>query len=73
MDEFTTWSALRTAIKNALTAHVAGSPCVGEYAIAGRTVKYRSFEELERLYFMTFRMEAMEISGFRISRGQYIR
>ena len=54
---------------------MAGSPCVGEYAIAGRTVKYRSFEELERLYFMTFRMEAMEISnpGSRISRGQYIR
>jgi hypothetical protein len=57
---FTTWTALRTAIKDAIANHVAGSPCTGEYAIGDRRLKYRSFEELVGLYQKTYVMESLE-------------
>ena len=61
--EFTTWTALRTAVKNAIADYVAGSPCVGEYSMGGRTMKYRSIEDLRKLYEMTYDLENIENAG----------
>lgn len=57
---FTSWADLRTAIKNALADHVAGSACTGEYTIGNRRLKYRSYDELLDLYKKTLEMEAIE-------------
>jgi len=57
---FTTWTALRTAIKNAIASHVAGTSCVGEYSIGDRRMKYRSFDELLDLYKKTYELESIE-------------
>ena len=73
---FTTWTALRTAIKDALADHVAGSACVGEYSISGRSLKYRTYEELIALYEKTWVLEGMESSGsvgIRASYGRHRR
>lgn len=47
---FTSWSDLKAAIRDAIADSVAGSPCTGEYSVGTRTVKYRSYDELIRLY-----------------------
>lgn len=60
---FTTWSALRTAILDALADHVAGEPMVGEYEIGDRRFKYNSAESLMDLYKKTFELESVEISN----------
>lgn len=60
---FTTWAALRTAIKDAIADHVDGSPCTGSYEIEGRKMTYRNFNELTRLYQKTYVLEALEDSG----------
>jgi len=57
---FTSWSDLRTAIKNALTDHVAGAPCVGGYSIGSRHLQYRNFDELCGLLEKTYKLEALE-------------
>lgn len=60
---FTTWAALRTAVKDAIANYVAGAPCTGEYSMGGRTMKYRSIKELRELYEMTYDLEAIENAG----------
>ena len=60
---FTTWAALRTDIKNAIANHVAGTPCVGDYSIGGRSLKYRTFDELIGLIEKTYQIEALESAG----------
>lgn len=73
---FSTWTALRTAIKDAIADHVAGSPCTGEYSIGGRTLKYRSYQDLIELYRKTYVLEAMETPGTvstRVSYGRHRR
>jgi len=73
---FTSWNALRTAIKDAIADHVAGSPCVGEYNISGRSLKYRTYDELIKLYEKTWVLESMESSGtvgIRASYGRHRR
>ena len=60
---FTSWAALRTAIKDAIADHVAGDPCVGEYQIGRRTLKYRSYDDLVALYEKTYVLEDMETVG----------
>ena len=73
---FTTWTALRTSIKDAIADHVAGAKCVGSYEIGDRVVKYRSYEELVSLYRKTFILEEMENGGSpssRVSYGKYRR
>lgn len=73
---FSTWAALRTAIKDAIADHVAGTPCVGSYQIADRMLKYRTFEELIGLLEKTYTLEALENSGTiatRVSYGRYRR
>jgi len=62
---FTTWAALRTAIKDAIADHVAGDACTGSYSIAGRSLTYRSFEELVELLEKTYSLESLEGSGDR--------
>jgi hypothetical protein len=74
--EFTTWAVLRTAILDALAAHVAGAPCTGSYTIGSRTMTYRSFEELTTLYEKTYTLERLENMGTiqdRISYGRHRR
>jgi len=61
--DFTTWTALRTTIKNAIADHIAGSPCTGEYAIGNRRMKYRTYAELIDLLEKTYELEALEQSG----------
>ena len=73
---FTTWTALRTAIKDALADHIAGEPCVGNYTIMGRTLQYKNFRELTDLYEKTYVLESMESTGnpaSRVSYGRYRR
>lgn len=73
---FTTWAALRTAIKDAIADYVAGAPCVGEYEINGRQLKYRSIKELKELYKLTTDLEDLENGGdqtTRQSHGRYRR
>lgn len=60
---FTSWSALRDEIKTALANHVAGSPCIGEYYIGDKRLRYRSYDDLLKLYKMTFDFEAMDTAG----------
>ena len=68
---FTTWTALRTAIKDAIANHVAGAPCVGSYDIGQRSIKYRSFDELVALYSKTYVLESMETAGTPATRVSY--
>jgi hypothetical protein len=58
--EFTTWTDLRVAIKDAIANHVAGNPCRGSYSISGRSITYRSFDELINLYEKTFQLEKLD-------------
>lgn len=60
---FTTWTALRTAIKDAIADHVSGTPCTGEYSIGDRRLKYRTFGELIDLIEKTYQLEALESAG----------
>lgn len=73
---FTTWAALRTAIKDAIADHVAGSPCIGEYSFKNRQIKYRTFEELCGLLTKTYKLESLETAGdpsTRVSYGRWRR
>lgn len=73
---FTSWAALRTAIKDAIADHVAGSPCVGSYTIGDRALRYRTFEELVGLLEKTYVLEGLEDAGgtaTRVSYGRYRR
>jgi len=73
---FTTWAALRTAIKDAIADHIAGTPCTGEYAIGNRRLRYRTFDELIGLLEKTYQIEALESSGdpdSMVSYGSYRR
>ena len=71
MTDFSTWAALRTAIKNKIANHVAGEICVGEYSIGNRRLKYRSFDDLVNLLEKTYALEAMESAGDRSTRVSY--
>lgn len=74
--DFTTWTALRTAIKNAIADNVAGSPCTGSYSKGGRSLTYRSFDELIGLLEKTYVLEGLESSGDRstmVSFGRFRR
>ena len=77
MATFSTWAALRTAIKDAIANHVAGAPCVGAYTTpAGQTVRYRTYEELCGLLAKTYELEGLEQAGERsamVSYGRYRR
>ena len=68
---FTTWTALRSAIKDALADHVAGSPCTGSYSIGGKTLQYRSYQDLLALYERTYELEALESAGTKSSRVSF--
>lgn len=57
---FSSWSALKTAILDAIADHVAGKPCTGEYEIDGQRMRYRSFDELQRLYEFAHKQAARE-------------
>ena len=73
---FSTWATLRTAIKDAMADHIAGTPCVGEYAIRGRSLRYRTFEELTGLLEKTYVLEGLESAGTyqtMTSRGRFVR
>jgi len=69
---FTTWEALKTSILDAMADSILGSPCTGEYEINGRKMKYRSYEELQRLYEWV-KIQSARASGPRRSFGRYRR
>lgn len=69
---FTTFSALKTAILDAIADSVAGKPCTGEYTVGSRTMKYRSYDELLALYDKISVLAAKE-SGPRRSFGRHRR
>lgn len=61
---FTTWTALRTAIKDALADHIAGKPFVQSFTLdGGPSFTFRSVEEAKKLIEMTYQMEALESAG----------
>ena len=72
---FTSWDALRTAMKDALADHIAGSPMSGEYSIGNRRIKYRSYKELENALEGTYKLEGLESAGnpsSMVSYGKYM-
>lgn len=70
---FTTWAALRTAIKDAIADHVAGTPCTGEYTIGSRRLVYRSYDELVKLLKDTYVLESIENEGSPENHISYVR
>lgn len=74
---FTTWAALRSSIKDAIADHVAGTPCTGSVTLeSGKTIKYRTYDELCDLLKKTYELEAIETpvnSSNRVSYGRYRR
>lgn len=73
---FTSWSDLRTAIKDAIANQISGAPCVGEYWIKQRRLTYRTYDELIGLLEKTYQLEALETAGTvstRKSFGRYRR
>lgn len=60
---FTSWAELRTAILDAIANYVAGAPCIGEYTIGDRHLRYRSIAELKDLLKATYELEALESAG----------
>lgn len=71
---FSTWAALRTAIKDAIADRMSSDnpgPCIGSYEMGGRIYRYRNFNELYELYEKTFKMEAMENGVSTASRVSY--
>ena len=73
---FSSWTALRTAIKDAIADHIAGDPCVGEFSKGRITLRFRTFQELTELYEKTYQLEALESAGDRsvmVSYGRHRR
>ena len=73
---FTTWAALRTAIKDAIADHIAGAPCVGEYVIGSRRLTYRTYDELVKLLEVSYSLESLETAidpSTRVSYGRHRR
>lgn len=73
---FDSWTALRTAIKDAIADHVAGNPCVGAYRKGNRELKYRTYGELVELLEKTYVLEGLESAGdpaLTVSYGRYRR
>lgn len=61
---FTTWAALRTAIKDALADHIAGKPFVQSFALeGGPSFTFKNIREAKELIQMTYEMEALESAG----------
>jgi len=73
MATFSTWAALRTAIKDAIANHVANTPLVGSYAIMGYDLKYRNYDELIGLLQKTYELEALESIGDQTLMTSYAR
>lgn len=76
MTDFTTWSAVRTAIKNAIATHADGDPCIGDFSVEGITIRYAAIDELRKLYELTYTLEALDTGispSTRISYGRYRR
>jgi hypothetical protein len=69
---FSSWTTLKSSILDAIADHVAGKPCTGEYEIEGHRMKYRSFDELQRLYEFASKQAARE-SRTRRSFGRFRR
>ncbi len=76
MTDFTTWAAVRTAIKNAIANHVAGDPCIGSFSVEGVTTNYTSTDELKKLYELTYTLESLDngpTPSTRVSYGRHRR
>lgn len=65
MTTFSTWAALRTAVKDAIADYLAGKPFVSEFAHGERTFKFRGIEEMTDFLERTHRLEALESTGDR--------
>ncbi|HNR14627.1 MAG TPA: hypothetical protein PKM59_15070 [Thermodesulfobacteriota bacterium] len=71
MADFTSWADVRTAIKNAIANHASGDPCVGSFSCDGVTITYKSYDDLKKLYALTFELEGLDNAGSRQSRTSY--
>lgn len=71
MTTFSTWAALRTAVKDAMADWAAGKPAVKEFTHGQRTFRFNSIEELARFYERTFQLEALDSAGERSSTVLY--
>jgi len=69
---FTSWSALRDSLQDALEAHVTeGKTLVGMAVINGRTLQYKNASEITNLIKITYQMEALTNGGNRSTRVSY--
>ena len=73
MTTFSTWAALRTAIKDAIANHVANTPLTGSYSIMGFDLRYKNYEELVDLLQKTYVLEELENTGDRNTIVSYAR
>ncbi len=60
---FTTWSALRDDLKDALSDLAAGNPFTDEYTIGSRKHKVKTAEDIKALYKLTYDLEELETAG----------
>ena len=60
---FTSWSAMISDLKDALADYISGAPMTAEYRIGGRTMVFRSAEEIEGLLDLCRRQESLDSAG----------
>lgn len=68
---FTTWTALRTAIKDAMANALAGDPYTAEFGMGRHRFVAKSFDELTGLLEKSYTLEALESSGDRSTRVSF--
>jgi len=69
---FTTWAALLTSLKDALSDHIAnGDPCIGEYEVNGFHVRYNGPDQLQKWIKFIEKQIAKETAGSPSSRVSY--
>jgi hypothetical protein len=69
---FTTWTAFRTALLNAIQSHVEGQPMTGQVSMPdGTLIKYNGPDEARKWIEFADMMIARESAGSRSSRVSY--
>lgn len=69
---FTTWTAFREALQDALQSHVEGQPMTGEVRMPnGMTIRYNGPDEAMKWIGFAREQEARESAGSRSTRVSY--
>jgi thiamine pyrophosphokinase len=63
MATFSTWDALRTAIKDQLQTVMEDEPCIGEFQKGDFRIRYDSKKDLMDILKQTYELEAQELEA----------